>query len=833
MDSSTSLRALALCLLLAACDGGTAATLAPLDPVSGRVNEELSIDIAIDNPSAQAVTLTLEGPMLPSFDRVTSLSTSPTGGTFTWVPLSSHVGEHELTFVLSASGGGELDRETVLVTVEPAADAAPVFVRPGAGGTYDLTSSPCVMFDVEVRDDDSDAVEIGTRADPPQGATLANAGNKRATFDWCPTPDQVASSERWTIQLFADDGDHPAVEHDYVVVLRSGPPRDDCPGSAPTVTLRSPLMSERVTSGSTYPVQVTVSDDMGLRDAPLLYYTTTEPEDPSNIDVTQLELATFTDDGGGSFTARIPSLGLAEGEEAEVFYLVSATDNDDPSGSLCDHRTDTMLVSFTAVGGARPDGSLPECEPCSASTECMSGICAATAGGGRCVDSCSGDGVCDMGDCGATVTTEGGTRAGCGPAGDICGGGGPGTCTDDSREDDDTVGTATAYSSAIGDGQICAGDDDYFGISVPTGNRVTVTVDGFAHADGDLDLQLRNMAGTILGSSASVRDVESVSYCNGGGATSVYARVYGYGTSQNSYSFRADVAPDPGSCCTDDGFEPDDTQATARSITFASDVGSFDGVVCASDDDWIAIPMSGPGRIQVLVTFTHALGDIDIQLYDPSGTRVASSLGTTDDETIDVMVSGGTHALRVYAYGDGNPDGYLGEITRTIGTGCSSTSDCLVGLVCDGGSCASDACASSADCPAMHSCPTWGPSGAARHCAESCTFNADCRAGEACKWFVEGRGCGPTGGGSNGASCASASDCGGQRTCVAWSGGYCARAACTSNANCETGTWCVSEGGVNVCALSCVSLPCREAEGYTCDFRPTIGGTDRFVCVPR
>lgn len=830
---STTCSSLSVFVLLCACDGAGAPALPPIDPASGRVNEELRIAIAIDNPGGQPVELRLEGPALPSFDRVTSLSTTPSGGTFTWVPLSSHVGEHELTFVLGAPGGGEHDRETVIVEILPAADAAPVFVRPGAGGTYDLTSSPCVAFDVEVRDDDSETVEIGTRVDPPLGATLANAGNKRATFDWCPTPDQVATSERYTIQLFADDGAHPAVEHDYVVVLRSGPPREGCPGTPPVITIRSPLMSERITSGSTYPVQVTVTDDMGLRDAPILYYTTTEPDDPARPDVTQLELATFTDDGGGSFTARIPSLGLAEGEQAEVFFLVSATDNDDPTGTLCDHRTETALVSFLAVGGARPDGSLSECEPCSASSECASGICAATAGGGRCVDSCSGDGVCDMGECGATVTTEGGTRAGCGPARDLCGGG-TGTCSDDAREENDTIAAATTYTSAITDGRICPGDDDYFRVSVPNGNRVTVTLDGFRHADGDLDLELRGATGTILASSASVRDVETVSYCNAGGSGSLYARVYGYGGAQNSYSLRADVAPDAGGCCTDDGYEDDDTQATARSISFVSDVGSFDGVVCASDDDWIAIPMSGPGRIEVLVTFTHASGDIDIQLYDPAGTRIASSLGTSDEETIDVMVSGGgTYALRVYAYGDGNSEGYLGEITRTVGTGCASTLSCPVDTVCSGGSCTSAVCTSSSSCPPMHSCPTYGPSGATRYCSASCTVNSECRDPEACKWFVEGRACGRRGSGANGDRCASAVDCGGQRTCVAWPGGYCARARCSTNADCETGTWCVSEGGVNVCALSCVSLPCREAEGYTCAFRPTLGGTDRFVCLPR
>ncbi len=822
---------------LIGCGGGGGPTLAPIDPVSGRVNEEITIPLVIDNPSGQTVALSVEDPMLPSFDLVTTLSTDVTGGTFRWVPLSSHAGTHELTFVLTAGhGGAEYDRESVVVEILPAADAAPVFVRPGAGGTYDLTQAPCVSFDVEVRDDDSDMVTIGTRSDPPEGATLTSAGPKRATFDWCPTPDQVASSERWTVQLEADDGDHPAVEHDYVIVLRSGPTREGCPGEPPTITLRSPLMDERVTSGTTYGVEAQVTDDVGLRDAPLLYYSTSAPEDPSHPDVTLFELVTFTDDGGGSFVARIPSLGLAMGEETTVYYFVSATDNDDATGTACDHRTDSALVSFVAVGGTRPDGMLAQCEPCSASTECSSGICAATAGGGKCVDSCSGGGVCASGTCGATVTTEGGTRAGCGPAGEICGGS-SGSCTDDARENDDSIGTASTYSSAIDDGQICSGDDDYVAIAASRGDRVTVTIDGFVTAEGDLDLQLRNATGAVLAESASVRDIETASACADGSSSMVYARVYGYGGAQNAYQLSASVAPDSTCGCADDSYENDDGQASARSVTFASTTdgerADFDGVLCGADDDWIAIPMSGPGRIQISLLFTDASGDIDLHLYDPSGVRIGASLGSTDEESIDAMVSGGgTYALRVFTYGTGNPDGYLGEVIRTVGTGCSSTLECPTDTVCASGSCASDVCTSDASCPAMHSCPTAGPSGATRHCAADCSVNSDCRSSEACKWFVEGRGCGRRGSGANGDGCASYADCGGQRACLGWPGGYCARAGCTSNADCESGTYCVSSGGVNVCALHCVSAPCREAEGYTCEYTPTMGDVARFVCLP-
>jgi hypothetical protein len=825
------------CLLfLAACDGGTV-TIQPIAPQTGRVSEELTVNVAFDNPDGRAVDLRIDPAStatITGFERVTDVSATPSGGTFRWVPLAAHQGSHVITLnVTSPDGGTIYDSEMVNITIEAASDAAPVFVRPGAGGTYDLTTSPCVTFDVEVRDDDTTVVDIGIRGELPEQASLANAGDKRAIFDWCPTPDQIAAAERYTIPLYADDGEHPATEHDYTIVLRSGPGRDDCPGDSPSISISTPRMDERVTSGSGFPVEISVSDDMGLRDAPLLYYSLTEPEDPSMPDVTQFDQLTFDEVGGGIFSARIPSFGLAEGDEATVYFLVSASDNDDPTGSLCDHRTDSALTSFIAVGGEAGGGTLAECDPCGASADCASGLCAASASGGRCVGACSEE-DCAAGTCGATVTTEGATRAGCGPVSEICGGGST-MCTDDGREPDDTIGDATPLTGAITDGQVCPMDDDYFSVSVPTGNRVTVTVDDFVHAEGDIDLQLRNMSGMILGSSASVRDSESVSYCNGGAATTLYARVFGFGSEQNSYSISATNMPDASGCCIDDAFENDDSRTTARTVTFASDLASPEGTLCTSDDDWIAIPMSGPGRIQATVIFDAVAGDIDIELYGPTGTRIASSAGTTDTEEIDTTVgAAGTYALRIFLYRGNNADGWAGEIRRSFGTTCTDTSMCPSGTVCNAGSCVADSCTSMAMCPANHLCPTTGPS-SPRWCADTCAVNTDCRTGEACKWYPEGRACGRTGSGLNGAPCLNATFCGGQRTCVAWPGGFCARARCTTNADCEGGTYCVSEGGINVCAVDCPTLdddPCRYEEGYDCEYRPTLGGTNQWVCVP-
>ncbi len=191
--------------------------------------------------------------------------------------------------------------------------------------------------------------------------------------------------------------------------------------------------------------------------------------------------------------------------------LGGATDNDDASGAACDHRADSALRTFVARGGGG-GGVLPGCDPCSGSTQCASGLCATDPSGSVCVEACSGDGVCDGGgECGSTVTTEGGVRAGCGPTDVACGGAG-GECTDDGREPDDTLATARPYTGPIS-GQICADDADFSSLSVVAGTRVTVTLDGFSHASGDLDLQLLDGSGTILGTSENTTDSERVEHC--------------------------------------------------------------------------------------------------------------------------------------------------------------------------------------------------------------------------------------------------------------------------------------------------------------------------------
>jgi hypothetical protein len=96
---------------------------------------------------------------------------------------------------------------------------------------------------------------------------------------------------------------------------------------------------------------------------------------------------------------------------------------------------------------------------------------------------------------------------------------------------------AVAPALAVGAsraGRICAGDVDYLRIDAA---RATVVTLRFAHASGDLDLDLEDATGAVVASSTGVGNDERVTTP---GAGTFYARIYGYGRAANDYTVRAD-----------------------------------------------------------------------------------------------------------------------------------------------------------------------------------------------------------------------------------------------------------------------------------------------------
>ena len=95
--------------------------------------------------------------------------------------------------------------------------------------------------------------------------------------------------------------------------------------------------------------------------------------------------------------------------------------------------------------------------------------------------------------------------------------------------------------------------------------------------------------------------------------------------------------------CSDDGFEQNDSAASAAGLGGGNHAGLM---VCSGDDDYYRFTASS--SIDLGITFSHAEGDLDIQLYK-GGTLLGTSQGTGNSEHLSAS-GGGTYTLRVYGY---------------------------------------------------------------------------------------------------------------------------------------------------------------------------------------
>jgi hypothetical protein len=108
----------------------------------------------------------------------------------------------------------------------------------------------------------------------------------------------------------------------------------------------------------------------------------------------------------------------------------------------------------------------------------------------------------------------------------------------------------------------------------------------------------------------------------------------------------------------EDNREPNDSRAAAPllGLPFSQSGLSID---TDSENDYYRFNVPGPGRIVVNVNFSQSLGNIDLQLQSSTGTVLASSASTTNNESIAYNVAaGGTYYARVFGNGSGSCNKY-------------------------------------------------------------------------------------------------------------------------------------------------------------------------------
>ena len=106
-----------------------------------------------------------------------------------------------------------------------------------------------------------------------------------------------------------------------------------------------------------------------------------------------------------------------------------------------------------------------------------------------------------------------------------------------------------------------------------------------------------------------------------------------------------------------DSLEPDDTFATARAISLPFSHGNLN-LDSDADQDFYKFTLAQQSDVSVAVSFTHAAGDIDMDLRNSSNTVLQASTSTSNAETINRTLAPGTYYVRVYGFGAGSCNRY-------------------------------------------------------------------------------------------------------------------------------------------------------------------------------
>ncbi|MFX1478438.1 MAG: pre-peptidase C-terminal domain-containing protein [Promethearchaeota archaeon] len=228
---------------------------------------------------------------------------------------------------------------------------------------------------------------------------------------------------------------------------------------------------------------------------------------------------------------------------------------------------------------------------------------------------------------------------------------------DDNYEENDDPDSAYNLSSYEAtwlssiDGLGIQGDNDFYEIYVDSGDEHLMVTLTFTHDDGNIDIQIRDSSFSWVVYNDSMTDNEYIDVIVPSAGT-YYLIIYGF-NAYNEYDLWWDDLSS-----TDDNYEENDAYTTAFDFSANINVwlSTVDGTGVQFDDDWYEIYV-GPGYEQLIVdlTFSHTADNLDLGIYDSSGTLITESTSTTDNEHIDyVLPSFGTYCIRVYGNDIGN-----------------------------------------------------------------------------------------------------------------------------------------------------------------------------------
>lgn len=669
---STTALSLLLATVVAGCTGGGAAPEFD-DPgkIIAQVGTQLSLTLIATDEDGDELDFAFAS-TIPDLQTRAQLTRSPSGAAiFRWTPQAADVGDWFVDF--TASDGDNDTVLTVEIDVRSAIGGAgaPVFREPlGTGTTLDLEAATCLDVEIVIEDQDSTSVTLAQEEPIIEGAELTGSG-LTGMWHWCPTMDQIDAADRYTLTLSADDATNAKTIKDYLIVLRK-PDRPDCPGEPPVIT-HTPADETTINDLT---IDATVTDDQGLKQAPLFYYSTTNPGSTPNLGtMTQLTMLNIS---GSTYAADVPNpvVAMSAGATATLYYVIVADDDDDATGD-CDHSTRSVVYDATITNGGA--GTTAICESCSNDLQCGGGgdLCVRVGAmaDSYCLQACTSNAQCPSGyTCPtATVTSvNGATGRQCQPTTGSCEE--TATCTDDVWEDNDTrtqAGFQPYLTPDIYDLTSCPlgsstteDDEDYFEINLTADKNVLIEMTGATTTD--LDLALQTSAGAVIQAETDLTSDATIQRCLAAGSYFIKVNAYGTSIAENDYLLSYEVGTSCAAACVDDANEPDDTFSAATEATYPA--YDTDGQICSGDDDWYEVLLYDGEVATVTLDFVDANGDLDLHWHNATGTDLtpcseaspgtctaAQGQGSSDDEHYmftgpATCTTGCTYFVRVHGW---------------------------------------------------------------------------------------------------------------------------------------------------------------------------------------
>lgn len=247
-----------------------------------------------------------------------------------------------------------------------------------------------------------------------------------------------------------------------------------------------------------------------------------------------------------------------------------------------------------------------------------------------------------------------------------------GLLQDDIRENNDTLRTATKLSSSTGIRLtgVMADAHDYYQFTLAGTAKAGSSLDiDFNHAMGDLDLRLLSANGTVLTTSDGVTNSEIIDL-SGLKAGKYIIDVAGYNGAFNPGYVLNLNAPGTAVTVPGDAYEPNNALARATKLgTIATNTVLSNLSIGKGDVDYFQFKLgsSGTASSEVLLNFLHSQGDIDVELLNSAGKRVAISQSTSDQERFSLNgFAAGTYSLRVYGYAGATNPNYSLTLNHTV-----------------------------------------------------------------------------------------------------------------------------------------------------------------------